>query len=301
MAVLDADFEFIRELVKKEAGIILSDEKQYLVKSRLAPLIAEHGLHTLRALVQHLRAKPNDPLRREIVDLMTTNESWFFRDHWPYECLRQFVLPEIASRKNQDRSLTIWSAACSSGQEPYSLAMTLRDSGESVGGWNTKIVATDISPTMLDRAKQGHFSQAEMSRGLSPAQKTKYFTASGNHWAIRDDLRNMIDFQPLNLTKPWPRLPQFDVVFLRNVLIYFDVATKEEVLRRVLSHLNPNGYLFLGSGETMVSLKTPLEPVSWNSNLIYRAPAARGFVAPIASSPAAVVSPLKMPNQLPTR
>lgn len=270
MPVPDADFEFIRGLVKRESGIALNDDKRYLVKSRLTPLMEKNNFSNFRALVQHLKVKPADRINREIVDLMTTNESWFFRDHWPYECLKQIVFPDLAKRKSNEKAFHIWSAACSSGQEPYSLAMTVREAGDSIGGWNVRVHATDISPTMLEEAKAGKFTKTEVSRGLSPAQLSRFFTPVGIELQASDHLRSIIDFQVLNLIKAWPRLPQFDVVFLRNVLIYFDVATKEEIINRVVRVMNPGGYLFLGAGETMVSIKSKLEPVGNRSNTFYR-------------------------------
>lgn len=268
----DADFEFIRALVHRESGIALTPDKQYLVTSRLAPLMKKHDIPNIRTLVQQLRAKSNPTITREIIDLMTTNESWFFRDHWPYECMREVVLPDLSVRRSAQRNLDIWSAACSSGQEPYSIAMVVREEATSVGGWNVKITGTDISPTMLERCKHGKFTRTEMTRGLTAAQKARFFTQVGTDSQAREELRNMLDLKLLNLTKAWPRLPQFDVIFIRNVLIYFDLPTKQDILRRVERLLNPGGYLFLGSGETMVDIATKLKPVSYKSNSFYQLP-----------------------------
>jgi chemotaxis protein methyltransferase CheR len=269
MPLPDADFEFIRGLVHRESGIALGEEKGYLVKSRLAPLIAEK-FQTFRSLVQHIRTKPNDPVKHQIIDLMTTNESWFFRDLWPFECMKEFVFPQLASKKGSDRNINIWSAACSTGQEPYSLAMTVRESANSIGGWNTKILATDISPTVLEQARIGKFSKADTFRGLTAVQQTRFFSADGNNLVANEDIRSLIEFKQVNLSKTWPHIPQMDVVFLRNVLIYFDVPTKEEIIRKAVRLLNPGGFLFLGGGESLVNIQTDLVPVSYKQNQFYQ-------------------------------
>ncbi len=269
MPLLDADFEFIRGLVHRESGIALGEEKGYLVKSRLTPLITDK-FQTFRSLVQHMRSKPNDPIKHQVIDLMTTNESWFFRDLWPFECLKEFVFPQIAAKKGADRSLNIWSAACSTGQEPYSLAMTVREAGNSIGGWSTSILATDISLTVLEQAKQGKFTKAETFRGLTATQQTRFFTSEGSNLVATEDIRGLIEFKQINLSKTWPRIPQMDVIFLRNVLIYFDVPTKEEIIRKAVRLLNPGGFLFLGGGETMVNIQTDLVPVSFKKNQFFQ-------------------------------
>ncbi len=256
----DKDFAFIKQLLQQEAGISLGSDKRYLVESRLRKLVEELGLDSLQTLVGLLRQKRTDILSRTL-DVLTTNETLFFRDRKPFEALRQYVLPELIRKRRQYARLSIWSAAASTGQEPYSIAILIKEHFPSLLKWRISILATDISPSVLEKARQGIYSQLEVNRGLPAAYLVKYFRKIGKQWQIREDVRRMVEFRELNLVGNWPPIGPFDIVFLRNVLIYFDLATKQRVLARVARVMRPDGYLFLGSAETTLQISTPFEPL----------------------------------------
>lgn len=248
------DFDYVRTLVRQHAAIVLEPSKTYLVESRLAPVARAIGAASIGELVTRLRGGRDTQLQRRVVDAMTTNETSWYRDLAPFEALRSTVLPRLIAARRDSRALNIWSAACSSGQEPYSVAMLLREHFPQLAGWNVRIIATDISAEMLGRAAAGTYSQLEVNRGLPSAYLVKYFTRAGADWQIRDDIRAMVEFRALNLAQPWGFMPPIDVLLLRNVLIYFDVATKREILARARGVLRPDGYLFLGTAETTLSI-----------------------------------------------
>lgn len=253
--VPDPDYEFIRALVLRCSAIVLEPSKDYLIEARLGPLARQEGLGSIGALAAKLRQQGDGPLQRKVVDAMTTNETLFFRDQNPFDVLRQNVLPELIAKRADRRRLRIWSAACSSGQEPYTIAMLLCESFAQLASWTIEIVATDLSPSMIEKASRGVYGKIEVNRGLPAALLAKYFTQSGTDYALRDDVRRMVTFREMNLASSWPPLGTFDVVFLRNVLIYFDVPTKKSILSRVLGVLEPDGYLFLGAAETTMNLE----------------------------------------------
>jgi chemotaxis protein methyltransferase CheR len=251
-------FKYVCELVHRRAAILIEAGKEYLVDARLGPIAKAHGLPSVDALVDKLRRDERGPLAQEVIEALTTNETSFFRDIHPFEVLRTTVLPTLIRARAATRSLRIWCAAASTGQEPYSIAMTIRDHFPELATWNVQIIATDINATVLARARSGIFRQLEVNRGLPAAMLVKHFEKNGIDWQIKPSLRQMISFQELNLLERWPLFAQQDVVFIRNVLIYFDIPTKRELLRRVRENLRDDGYLFLGGAETTMNIDSQL-------------------------------------------
>jgi chemotaxis protein methyltransferase CheR len=250
----DQDFDFIRLLLRERSAIALDDGKQYLVESRLAPIVRELKLESIAELVGLLRAPLSNGLQQQVVEAMVTTETTFFRDLHPFEALRKAVIPELVRRRQNERRLNIWCAACSTGQEPYSLALLFREHFPELVGWQVNILATDLSRDVLARAREGRYNQIEVNRGLPAALLVKHFRQHGTSWQLHDELRSMVDFQELNLVRAWPPLPRMDLVFLRNVMIYFDVETKKAILARMANVLHADGYLLLGGAETTFNL-----------------------------------------------
>lgn len=270
LSLSERDFETVRRLVKEHAAIVLEPGKVYLVETRLVPLARREGFGDLEELVECLRATPFGPLHARVVDAMTTNETAFFRDLHPFEALRTRVLPELVRRRAGEKRLRIWCAASSSGQEPYTVAMTLREHFADLEGWQVSLLATDLSEEMVARAREGRFTQLEVNRGLPASLLVKYFTKVGAEWELRDELRSMVEFRALNLVKPWPELPPVDVIFLRNVMIYFDLETRREVLAKIRRVLRPDGTLFLGAAETTLHADASFERVPLDRSWGYR-------------------------------
>jgi chemotaxis protein methyltransferase CheR len=259
MSISVSDFDYVRKLVRDRAAIVLEDGKEYLVESRLSALARREGISSVADVVKQLRASPSGPLQRQVIESMTTNESSFFRDVNPYTALRQTVVPELMRLRAAEKAISIWSCACSSGQEPYSIAMLLQEHFPSLSGWRVRIVATDLSTEMLTRARSGMFSQLEVNRGLPAAMLVRYFEKRGLEWQVREPLRRMIDFRELNLAGPWTGVPNADLIMLRNVLIYFDMPTKAKILGKVRQLLRPGGFVFLGTAETTMNLDDKYE------------------------------------------
>lgn len=268
--VSNPEYDFIRTLVRRCSAIVLEPSKDYLIEARLGPIVRQEGLASIGALSMRLRNEGDGPLQRKVVEAMTTNETLFFRDQNPFDVLRQQLLPELLAARASKRELRIWSAACSSGQEPYTIAMLLRESFPQLATWTVDIVATDLSPSMLEKARSGAYGKIEVNRGLPVALLGKYFTQNGTDYVLRDDVRRMVTFREMNLAAPWPPLGTFDIVFLRNVLIYFDVDTKKSILSRVLRLLQPDGYLFLGAAETTLNLEPRFERMPLERSGCYR-------------------------------
>lgn len=262
-------FTFISDMVKQHAAIVLAPGKEYLVESRLLPLARDAGLVDAAALVARLQARPDEVLRRQIVEAMTTNETSFFRDRDPFNALSQAVLPAMCTLREASRRIMIWSAACSTGQEPYSIAMSILDHPLITADWQVEVIATDINEEILERAKRARYSQLEVNRGLPVSMLVRHFDRAETDWRVLPSVRKLVRFKPLNLAEPFD-LPQMDVVFLRNVLIYFDPATKTQVLRRVRRILRPDGFLFLGGAETTLGLDDGFERVAVGSTIAYR-------------------------------
>ena len=262
------DFDYLRKLLRDRSGLVLSAEKQYLAESRLMPVARRHGIPTLGALVERLKATA-PALSTEVIDAMTTNETFFFRDKIPFEHLRATVIPALTAARGRNKRIRIWCTAASSGQEPYSIAMTLKEMREAAG-FNFEIIATDLCGDMIERGKAGVYSQFEVQRGLPITLLVKYFVQVGEMWQIAPVLRDMVQFRPLNLLNDFSPLGQFDLVFCRNVLIYFDQPTKTSVLDRIGKQIPDDGYLVLGAAETVVGLTDAFKPV----------PEKRGLYAP---------------------
>jgi chemotaxis protein methyltransferase CheR len=250
----ERDFDYIRDLVRDRAAIVLEPGKEYLAVTRLDPVIRRAGLGSVSELVATLREDDDQGLSEQVVDALTTNETTFFRDVYPFESLRTHVLPDLIERKRLSRSLFIWSAGCSSGQEPYSVAMLIREDFPELAGWQVTILGTDVSVAMLERARAGRYGQIEVNRGLPADLLVRYFRRDGLGWELDESVREMVRFQHQNLMDPWPSLPPMDLVLMRNVMIYFDVTSKQEILTRVHDVLAPHGYLLLGTSETTLHL-----------------------------------------------
>jgi chemotaxis protein methyltransferase CheR len=270
------DFEYIRRLLKERSGLLLARDKAYLLESRLLPVARLHHLKTLDDLIAAVRRRPDEELVRDIIEAMTTNESSFFRDIKPFDQFRTFVLPRLLKARGQTRTIRIWCAACSSGQEPYSLAMLFAEEKPMLAGWQLEILATDISTEILEKAQAGLYSQFEVQRGLPIQLLIKYFRQEGDRWQIDPAIRAMVRFRPLNLLADLSHLGQFDVIFCRNVLIYFEQATKTAVLDRVARQLARDGYLYLGGAETILGITDKLQSV----------PEERGIYCPVLSASA---------------
>jgi chemotaxis protein methyltransferase CheR len=255
------DYEYLQELLKTRSGLALSSEKHYLVESRLLPVVRRHGLFNLTGLVSRLRAPAAAPLIVEVVEAMTTNESFFFRDKLPFEHFRDTIMPALLSARTSSRRIRIWCAAAATGQEPYSLAIALREMGKDLRGWRVEIVASDLSTEVLEKAKSGIYSQFEVQRGLPALMLIKYFSQVGEVWQIAPEIRGMVKFMPLNLLNDFSHLGRFDLVLCRNVLIYFDQATKISVLERIASVTERDGFLVLGGAETVVGLTDRFKPI----------------------------------------
>jgi len=248
-----ADFDFLRKFLKDRSGLDLSAEKRYLIESRLLPLARRLNLAGIPELVQKVRSGA-EPLASDVVEAMTTNETFFFRDKLPFDHLREELIPKLLQARASRKSLRIWCAACSTGQEPYSIAMVLKEMGEQLAGWRTEIIATDLSRAVLEKSRSGLFSQFEVQRGLPIQLLVKYFRQSGEIWQLNPEIRAMVQFRQLNLLQDFSHLGKFDIVFCRNVLIYFDQATKTDIFNRLMKANEPDGYLFLGAAETVVGL-----------------------------------------------
>jgi chemotaxis protein methyltransferase CheR len=274
--VTPLDYEYLRKLLKERSGLDLSADKQYLVESRLAPLARRSGLSGIPDLVQKVRGG-GEPLTSEVVEAMTTNETFFFRDKIPFDHLKQTVLPALLQARAARRSLRIWCAASSTGQEPYSIAMCLKEAGMALAGWRTEIVATDLSQAVLEKSKAGLFSQFEVQRGLPIQMLVKYFTQTGELWQLNADIRAMVQHRQLNLLQDFSHLGSFDVIFCRNVLIYFDQETKARVFERLARMLEPDGVLALGAAESVVGITDVFRPFPDRRGLycLNTAPAAR--------------------------
>jgi chemotaxis protein methyltransferase CheR len=272
MTLSAADFAFVSGLVKKEAAIVLGPGKEYLVEARLLPVARQAGATSVGEFLARVQQRTDSTAVRCIVDALTTNETSWFRDREPFAALTESVLPGLVQARAASRRLRVWSAACSSGQEPYSLAITLQQALPA--DWTYEILGTDISTEMIARAEAGAFSQVEVNRGLPANLLVHHFERSGAHWRISPKLRSKVTFQQLNLAAPLPAFPPFDIIFLRNILIYFDVETKRTVLRNVGKLLRPDGWLFLGAAETTIGVDDSYERVAAGRTSAYRLRAA---------------------------
>ena len=268
--IAPADFSWIREFVRRESAITIDKGKEYLVVSRLTPVAAAHGIGDLGQLVDRVRSLPTGQLSGDVIDALTINETSFFRDVHPFRTLVTDVLPELMRTNAASRRMRIWCAAASSGQEPYSVAMAIREHLPALLGWDLEILATDISRAVLARAAHGEYSQLDINRGLPAPMLVKYFQRNGTRWRISDDVRGMVRFEHTNLIGPWAAQPGTDLVLLRNVLIYFDDTTKQDILRRMRQTLAPGGFLGLGGAETTVGAPTDYDRVTLGRSVWFR-------------------------------
>ena len=253
------DYDYLCKVLKDRSGLLLSADKQYLIESRLLPLARRAGLSSIGELVQKMKSGA-ETLMVDVVEAMTTNETFFFRDKIPFDNFKGTVIPDLIKARASRRSLRIWCAASSTGQEPYSLAMLLKEMGPALAGWRVEIVATDLSQEVLEKSKSGIYSQFEVQRGLPIQMLVKYFDQVGEFWQLKPDVRSMVQYRQLNLLKDFSHLGKFDVIFCRNVLIYFDQAAKIDVFNRLLKANEADGYLFLGAAETVVGLTNGYRP-----------------------------------------
>lgn len=270
-ALSNHDYESFRTFLESACGIVLGENKHYLVVSRLSRLMADEGVETLADLVAHLKDDRKRQLRERIVEAMTTNETFWFRDTFPFDILKEVIFPDLATRRV--RSPRIWSAACSSGQEPYSISMTIQEYQASHPGSLTdaQILATDISPAILHDAKEASYDALALARGLSNERKQKYFSPlRDGYWQARPEVRNRVRFSQANLLQSYSLLGRFDVIFCRNVLIYFSSESKADILARMARALNPGGYLFLGSSESISQYSDEFEMVRCPRGSVYR-------------------------------
>jgi chemotaxis protein methyltransferase CheR len=285
------DFEFICQILRERSGLVLTNDKAYLLESRLLPVARKWKLATFDDLVRVIRTKMDEAVLRDVVEAMTTNESFFFRDTKPFDQFKALVLPALLKSRAASRTIRIWSAACSSGQEPYSLAMILSESAAQLNGWKIEIVGTDLSSEILNRAKEGMYSQFEVQRGLPITMLVKYFAQIGDRWQINAKIRGMVQYKEFNLLQDPMLLGRFDVVFCRNVLIYFDQPTKTRVLNSVSKLMPEDGFLFLGGAETVLGITDKFQMVPGQRGVYgVASTAAGGARQPMPSFPIAAAA-----------
>jgi chemotaxis protein methyltransferase CheR len=263
------EFEFISRTVRQRSGLVLTEDKTYLVESRLLSVARKFGHKSVDEFVTLVHRAPDEASLCAITEAMTTNETLFFRDTKPFDQFKRVVLPAMLASRTARKTVRIWCAACSSGQEPYSLAMILKEESARLAGWRFEIVATDLSPEMLDRARAGLYTQFEVQRGLPIQYLMKYFKQIEDKWQLSNDIRNMVDYKEFNLLSDPRGLGRFDIVFCRNVLIYFDQPTKTDVLSRLRTVLPEDGVLYLGGAETVLGITDKFEPLP-NERGLYR-------------------------------
>lgn len=288
------DFKFLADFLKAESGLVVTEEKTYLVESRLVPVARKRGLADLDELVAKIRAKSDPELNKVVIEAMTTNESFFFRDIKPFESLKSAVLPQLvpARKAAGAKKIRIWSAACSSGQEPYTIAMVLNEEPALLQGLEFEIIGTDLSTEILEKAREGIYTQFEAQRGLPITLLMKYFTQVGEHWQINEKIRNQVDLRPANLLQDIGQFGKFDVIFCRNVLIYFDAPTKTDILGRMRKQMPDDGHLFLGGAETVVGVSDCFTTVQGERG-VYAVNS--GVAAPAAAPAAPPAAPLAAP------
>ena len=264
-----ANYAFLQQRIYSESGIVLDETKHYLIESRLLPIVRKEKLATLDDLCARLKASGSTVLRRQVIEAMTTNETLFFRDIAVFDVLRDHILPTFVESRRSSRTLTIWSAAASSGQEAYSLAILLLEMG--LPGWTVRIFGTDLNSTVLEKARSGRYIQIEVNRGLPAKYLVKYFQRVGLDWQVKDEVRRMVEFREFDLRQSMRGLGPFDLVLCRNVLIYFDIKTKKQILGEIRGVLNPKGVLFLGSAETTLNLDDRFSRRVLGQSVLYEA------------------------------
>ncbi|MCZ8311075.1 MAG: CheR family methyltransferase [Rhodospirillales bacterium] len=255
------DFAYFTKYIYDQTGLVLGPDKMYLIESRLAPLARKWNVATIDLLVGQLRSARDPALQRDVVDAMMTNESFFFRDGKPFDQFRQLILPALLQSRAAKKSFRIWCAAASTGQEPYTLAMILKEEAAKLAGWRVDIVGTDISHEALERAKAGIYTQFEVQRGLPITLLVKYFKQQGDKWGIAPEIRSAVQYRSFNLLSEFASLGSFDVIFCRNVLIYFDQKTKGQILDRMAKLMPADGVLYLGGAETVLGVTERFQPM----------------------------------------
>ena len=270
MQVSPPQFSYLRGLLKKKTGVVIDESKQYLVVARLLPIVRQRKLASLDTLIDRIRTAAGSQLENDVMNAMMTHETSFFRDKTPFETLKS-IIPDFLKKRAGTQQLTIWSAACSTGQEPYSIAILLNEHfHDLLKSWKVRIVATDISNVVLDRGREGVYSELEIVRGLPTPLLPKYFNPFQGNWSIAQSCRHFVEFRQLNLNDTWPIMMSYDIVFLRNVLLYFDTKTRGEVLEKMARVIRPDGALFLGGAETMLGLNTDYERLTGNGCSYYK-------------------------------
>lgn len=262
-----ADFDIYQALLRENSGLVINQDKSYLLDSRLSPVAKKWGYADIVGMTSALRGMPPKDLVTDIVEAMTTNETSFFRDTNPFEIFKNVTLPYYARTNRPNKKLRIWCAAAASGQEPYSLAMTIKEEEAKMPGWKFEIVATDISHEILDKAKEGSYSQFEVQRGLPITHLMKYFTQEGDKWAVNKNLKDMVQYKYFNLLDGMAGLGKFDVIFCRNVLIYFDAETKKDVMERMGKQMEGDGFFVLGGAETVLGITDTLKGITGSRGL----------------------------------
>lgn len=279
--ITPAAYAFLSQMLKERSGLILSGDKQYLLESRLMPVVRKHAKDSIDALVAVAKGPSGEPIRVDITEAMTTNESFFYRDKTPFENFEKIMLPHMLKARANQRRLRIWCAAASTGQEPYSLAMLIKENQAKLAGWRIEIIGTDLSTEVLEKAKIGMYTQFEVQRGLPINLLVKYFKQVGDMWQIDPAIRAMVQYRAFNLLSSFAALGTFDIIFCRNVLIYFDQPTKSDVLDRAVRVSAPDGYLVMGAAETIIGLTKEFQSVE----------GARGLYQNIAAAKAVSMAP----------
>jgi chemotaxis protein methyltransferase CheR len=270
MPISAVEFAYIQTLARRHSGIVLDAGKEYLAESRLQPLASHEGFASVADLIRRLRTESVGGLHHRVIEALATNETSFFRDIGTFEALRHRVLPDLLAARASERRLSLWCAACSSGQEAYSLAMLVREELPGFADWDVRILASDLSETILSRARAGRYSQLDINRGLPASLLVKYFRRHGIEWEIEPEIRKMVGFRRINLAEPWPALPRMDMILMRNVLIYFDVDTKKAVLGNARRLLREDGFVLLGTAETTFSIDGAFAAVEPDGLAIFR-------------------------------
>ncbi|MDQ8184787.1 protein-glutamate O-methyltransferase CheR [Pelagicoccus sp. SDUM812002] len=277
-------FEFVSQLALQRSAIVLKPGKEYLVQSRLDPLAKSGGYESLGVFIDDMRRKGGfGEMHRLVIEALTTNETLFFRDLHPFDAIEKKLIPEIMVRRAKERRIDIWSGASSTGQEAYSVAMLLREKFPELASWKVTIIGTDLSSKAVEKARRGIYSQIEVNRGLPMPLLVKYFEKVDAGWQIRPDLRKMVDFRQMNLIEQWSHLPRFDLVMMRNVLIYFDVSTRKKILDGIQNTLHPEGALLLGASETTLNVADAWQAENCGRTLVYRLKGERGATRTLAN------------------
>lgn len=280
-------FEIFKNLLYKKSGLLITPDKIYLLESRLSSVMREHNITDLTNLANHLHNHPHGTIHNDVIEAMTTNETMFFRDMKPFDKFRDTIMPNLLQTKGENARIRIWSAACSTGQEPYSLAIAIKEHSAKWPKATFEILATDIADKVLDKARKAHYSQFEVQRGMPAPLLLKYFNQTPNGWQIKDEIKNMVSYKNVNLLDKIDHLGTFDIIFCRNVLIYFDQKTKTDILAKLSTMLHPHGVLFLGGAETVLGLTTDFKPM----------PEERGVYVPHISPPATAQASQASPHK----